>query len=509
MNRPASLAWFASHELSLAWRDWLFMAAGGKAGREKRAAAVFILFAAFLHLVAYGLVARFAERGIAPDKATLVAVTGSAVLSWSLMLSQALELTARAFYARGDFELILSSPAPARKVFAVRIAAIALSTGLMAALIAGPFINILAAWGGPHWLAAYGVLAAMAASAAALGLALMIALFRIVGPRQTRLLAQIVAAVIGAGFVIGVQAAAILSYGSLSRWTVLQSEALIARAPAPDSPLWWPARAMMGDTAALLFVLAVSSLLLAVAVAVFAPDFGRLALAAAGAAQGAARRRRQKSKFRAGTARQVLRRKEWALLRRDPWLLSQSLMQVLYLLPPALLLWRNFGAGGGSLVMIVPVLVMAAGQLAGGLAWLAVSGEDAPDLVRTAPVPAKLIVRAKVEAVLIAVGMAFAPFLLALLFASPRIAVTTAAGIAVAAVSATAIQLWFRSQANRSHFRRRQISSRIATFAEAFSSITWAASFALAAAGTWFAIAPALIALMILAGARAMRPDRR
>ena len=63
-------------------------------------------------------------------------------------------------------------------------------------------------------------------------------------------------------------------------------------------------------------------------------------------------------------------------------------MQMLYLLPPALLLWRNFGDDAGALVVLVPVLVMAAGQLAGGLAWLAISGEDAPDLVATAPVAA-------------------------------------------------------------------------------------------------------------------------
>ena len=42
------------------------------------------------------------------------------------MLSQALESVTRAFYARSDLDLILSSPASARKIFAVRIAAIAL-----------------------------------------------------------------------------------------------------------------------------------------------------------------------------------------------------------------------------------------------------------------------------------------------------------------------------------------------------------------------------------------------
>ena len=157
-------------------------------------------------------------------------------------------------------------------------------------------------------------------------------------------------------------------------------------------------------------------------------------------------------------------------------------MQLLYLLPPALLLWRSFGDGTGALVLLVPVLVMAAGQLAGGLAWLAISGEDAPDLVATAPVPARSIVRAKIEAVIGSIAMVFAPFVAALALLSPlACAGRRRCGIVVAAASATAIQLWFRAQAKRSHFRRRQTSSRVATFAEAFSSITWAATAALAA----------------------------
>ena len=47
----------------------------------------------------------------------------------------------------------------------------------------------------------------MGAVATAAALALTIALFRAVGPKRTRLIAQIVAAVIGAAFVIGLQVA--------------------------------------------------------------------------------------------------------------------------------------------------------------------------------------------------------------------------------------------------------------------------------------------------------------
>jgi ABC-2 type transport system permease protein len=258
---------------------------------------------------------------------------------------------------------------------------------------------------------------------------------------------------------------------------------------------------------ALLAVLGSSLALLAAAILIFSTRFGDHAIAASSVSATATRHRRA-SAFRARAPMRVLRQKEWTLLLRDPWLVSQTLMQMLYLLPPALLLWRSYGEGTGALVVLVPVLVMAAGQLAGGLAWLAISGEDAPDLVATAPIPRHHVVRAKVEAVLGGIAIAFAPFIVALAFLSLYGTIVAAAGILVSAAAATGIQLWFRKQATRRYFRHRQTASRFATFAEAFSSISWAAAAALAVGGTWFALLPALIGLGILAAARWLSPHK-
>jgi ABC-2 type transport system permease protein len=281
---------------------------------------------------------------------------------------------------------------------------------------------------------------------------------------------------------------------------------VLARLPDIGSIAWWPARAVLGDGTALAAVLAVSFILLAAVIVLIAPRFGEYAITAtgAGSTQGASAGR--PAAFRKTTPRRALRRKEWVLLRRDPWLVSQTLMQMLYLAPPAVLLWRSFEAGGGAATLLVPVLVMAAGQLAGGLAWLTISGEDAPDLVATAPVPARFVLRAKIEAVLGVIALVFTPLVVVLAFVSPWHALVTAAGIVVAAGAATSIQLWFRTQAKRSQFRRRQVSSRVATFAEAFSSIGWAATAAVAALSLWLAIPPAAIALAILGGARYLSP---
>ncbi len=506
MSAPASLAWFAAHEFRLAWRDWLSMMTAGKHGRLRTAVLGLVGFVAFMHFIAIVALRNVADPGLTPDKTALVVMTGCALLSWSLMISQAMESVTRAFYTRSDLELILSSPIAARKIFSVRIVTMALGTVFMAALLAGPFIHVLTIRYGLRWLSAYGVVISMGAAAAALAVALTIALFRTIGPKRTRLIAQIVAAVIGAAFVIGLQVAAILSQGTLSRFAFLTSDTLLANSPDIASLVWWPARAMLGDGKALAAVAAVSFALLAATILFFAARFGEHAIAAAGVAD-ARVRQAHAAAFRDVSPRQVLRWKEWILLRRDPWLVSQTLMQILYLLPPALLLWRSYG-DGGVFVVLVPVLVMAAGQLAGGLAWLAISGEDAPDLVATAPVPASFLVRAKIEAVLGAAAIVFAPLVAALALIAPFQAGVAAAAIAIAVVAATLIQLWFRNQAKRSHFRRRHTSSRVATFAEAFSSIAWAATAALAASESVLVLVPAVGGVIVLIVARAISPRK-
>jgi ABC-2 type transport system permease protein len=318
----------------------------------------------------------------------------------------------------------------------------------------------------------------MGLSAAAIAIAVTILLFRLIGPARTRFVAQILAAIIGAGFVIALQVAAIMSYGTLSRITILTSGSFAEHAPDLDSIWWWPARAVMGDSEALLLLLALGLVLLGSVMAIFSGRFADTAIDAA--AYGTSGRRRAKQRpFRGGSRQQALRRKEFSLLWRDPWLISQTLMQLLYLVPPALLLWRSFADSSAALTLITPVIVMAAGQLAGGLAWLTISGEDAPDLVATAPLTPSSVIRAKIEVVLIAIAVIFCPLVAALTFASPIQAAVSAGAIIIGAASATAIQLWFRVQARRSQFRRRQTSSRLATFAEAFSSIGWAATAAL------------------------------
>jgi ABC-2 type transport system permease protein len=99
----------------------------------------------------------------------------------------------------------------------------------------------------------------------------------------------------------------------------------------------------------------------------------------------------------------------------------------------------------------------------------------------------------------------FAPIVAVLTLDSVFAGVVCALGILSAAAAATAIQLCFRVQARRRQFRRRQTSSRLATFAEAFF---WAATTALAASASRAALGTAVVAFGVLAAVWLISPSR-
>ncbi|MGA8587773.1 MAG: permease, partial [Pseudolabrys sp.] len=114
MSQPASLTWLAGHEFRLGWRDWTSLMTAGGRTRARTATIALTAFAAFMHVFAFWTVASYANADLASDTSTFI--TGSLLLSWSLLLSQAMESVTLAFYSRSDLDLILTSPACARKV---------------------------------------------------------------------------------------------------------------------------------------------------------------------------------------------------------------------------------------------------------------------------------------------------------------------------------------------------------------------------------------------------------
>lgn len=504
----AALARFTHHELRLYWRDWSWLFSGRRNRSTRRALVGIAIFAAILHLIAWAVLKPFFEGGGVLNQRALAVVSISILLSFTMMLSQAMESVTRAFYARDDLDLILSSPAPSRDLFLVRIAMMGLTGWAMSVLMVAPFLHVAALMGGAAWLSGYAVMLAVAQLSTGSAVLLTLFLFRTVGAQRTRFIAQIAAAVIGAAFLIGLQVVAILSYGSMSRFSLFNAEFIAAHAPGEGSALWWPALAVTGEAGPLSGIVIVALAFFAMAAMTGAIQFRRIVISALGVSEQTRRHTRTRRSFRMRSTGGALIHKELKLIGRDPWLISQTLMQVLYLLPPAVMLWISFGEDVQIAVVIAPVVVMAVGQLAGGLAWLTISGEDAPDLIATAPVTASARLWAKVGAVLAIVGCIVAPLALALAFVSPSGAAVTFIGALSAASCAILVQLWFRAQATRAMFRRRQVASKASTFTEAAASILCAGTTALVAAGQILALLPAALLVLVMAIAWKIAPKR-
>lgn len=501
-----SLSWYAAHEARLIWRDFTSLITGGKPRRIIMVGAIVVAFAIGMHMFVAHLLRVPLATGIVADKTTLLMISGLAIMLFSLMFSQGIESVTRAYYARSDLDLLLSSPATSRRLFQVRTSLLALQTTVLAVLIASPLVNVLGFMDSAGWFSAYLVIVALGGFAVSLAVLLTLFLFRTVGPSRTRVIAQIISAVVGAGFIISLQAMAILFGEGISRLSIFTSADTIAITPDLDSWVWLPAQAAMGIGWPLLLLLAASALSLILVVRYSTRRFADDALSTSGLVEGRGKKHVFAGFKRRSNIASVLRRKEWDLLKRDPWLLSQSLQQLLYLVTPGLLIWVQYGAGYGIYYVVIPVVVMAAGQLAGGLSWVSISGEDAHELIDTSPIAAKAILRAKTEAVVTIVGAVVSPFLIVLLWLSPRAAVCLAVGVFGATFCAVLIQLWHRSQCNRSLFRRRQVSSKTATISEAAVSIIWASGAAIAYRHGIFIVPFLLFAGIVMWVAWSLRP---
>ncbi|WP_306144450.1 permease [Roseibium sp. MMSF_3412] len=505
---PSALLRFSRHELRLAWRDWAWMFSGWRNTSLRRALIGMSMFYTIMHLIAYAVLSPHLSSGFVLDHTALAMLSVTVLLSFTMMLSQAMESVTRAFYARDDLDLILSSPAPSRDLFLVRIVMMALTSWVMSALVISPFLNVAVVLGGERWLSGYAVLLAVSLTATGSGVLITLALFRMVGPQRTRLYAQILAAVVGAAFLIGMQVVAILSFGSISRFVLFDPAFLAHHAPAEGSPWWFPAHAVAGQTSAVLLFFAASVLFFAGGAWCGAVQFRRIVVSALGVTERTPRGRASGRAFRGHAPLGALVHKELTLIARDPWLVSQTLMQVLYLIPPAVMLWVSFGENTEISVIIAPVIVMAVGQLAGGLAWLTISGEDAPDLIATAPISDFTRLWAKVLSVLTLVAAIVLPMSLCMALLSVWGALVTFAGAMTAAASAILVQLWFRAQAKRTNFRRRQVASKASTLAEAAASISCAAGTALVAAGSPLALLPVVLLFTVIAISWSIRPKR-
>ncbi|HEY8572575.1 hypothetical protein [Phenylobacterium sp.] len=494
---PGSTLWLLRHELRLMWRRQF-------SRRNRKWARLGLWLSALPPLlllgavgVPLGFVLRKVDVTAFPAAGAVVAV--SLVAVFTLMLSQTLAAAVDALYERNDLDLLFSSPFPSRHVMSVRFLGVALGVfGTFAYFVGGPLVGI-AVMGHPEWLAALVVLLALALGAAGVGLLLSAGLFRLLGPRRTRTVAQVMAALIGAAFFIATQLRTLLGEAGSESFYAMVARRAADPAVRALPGLDWPLRAAAGDPLPLAALLAGGLALFAAANAWLGPRFAADAAAAAGAgAGGRTRRAGLAGAFAEGVYAATLR-KELRLLARDPALITQVLLRVLYLLPLGFLLLREAGQENRLAIPGAAAgLVLMAGQVAGSLAWITVSAEDAPDLLKSAPAAEGQVGRGKLAAAVLPVAVLLAPFLLPLIVLEPVAGLSATLGSAACVVASALMHLWWQTPGKRSEFRRRGGGNWVVALGGLFLGMLLGAATALFAMGwPWagWGVLPALLSL--------------
>jgi ABC-2 type transport system permease protein len=469
--QAGSLIWLAAFDLRLGVR-----AIAGAAGARLSARGWIVLAAAMVGML---LMVRPVSRwlaALAADPAQGQALDGAMVAGVLIVLpwlfSHALTGATRALYSRGDLDLILTSPLPPARILAARSIAICIEATLAVALFLLPLIASLIWFGGLRWLALAPTLAGLGLTATAFGVALALGLFALIGPRRTRQVAQVVAMLIGATFVILLQALNFLP-DELDR--TLAGLASQGQSGLPVTRLFWaPIKGAQGDLIALAGLLAFGFCAMALMARLLGGFFLSASLRAAGAPLGATKTGsgRRARFFRPGPAN-ALRWKEWKLLARDPWLAGHLAMQAIYTLPIIGGLWRLQPQDEAIAFLLGPTAVIVAAQLSASLAWVAISSEDAPDLLAAAPVSASDQRRRKLEAVATPLALVLAPLVIGLGFISLADAAIVAACAIGAAGSTALINLWRPAPARRIALGRRHSQSKLVALVEHFIAILW------------------------------------
>lgn len=498
MSKPGGIRWLMAHELRLFWRR-------GKMNSRSGLIIIGLVLAAWLALSFFML------RSIGPlippppfldDPADGLALTviGIAIgFIGSVMTSGAILAAVEAIYTRNDLDLLLSSPISPWRVLVVRSSAIAIGALPLYAGMLGPPLLWMAVFSSPLWLSALVVLASLAFAATGIALLIVTGLFRLIGPRRTRVLAQVISALAGAAVFLAFQLFNINTRGD-ERMDQQDMVEMINQLDL-DPQAWWlfPSRAFTGDIPSTLLWLAAVGILFPLGVYVFSRRF----VADAAAASTMGRRKRatdaRVASVRGGVMKSVMR-KEVRLLLRDPLLLSQVGLQLIYFIPLVFVLFRPDRGLVLSEAAFAPALTLLSSALAGSLTWITVSAEDAPDLLASAPIRPKTIDRAKLmSAVLPVLALMTIPVAI-LLWREPWAGAWTAAGVLCASTSAALIGLWRRAPGSRRDFvRRRAKGSLMSGLGQAFVAISVAGAAGLGAHGLpWLAVIPAILGATVL-----------
>jgi ABC-2 type transport system permease protein len=445
VNTTANLWWLLRHEWRLQLREspssrWLIWLAV--------AVVVLGFVGAFF---ARNLVAR--SGAVLPEAlpvSGLVFLSLGALLLLSIVISLSVRNAVRTLFERGDVDLLLSSPLDARLVLASRGLWVFVSSFLSLSVFVVPVMLGAVIFLGWRFLGVLPLLMSLSLFGAGVGLLVTLALVRWLGARRARAVAQVVGVFIGAGFYLVTQLGRFVDTDNLP-WLRNLTES-VSTLPV-DSPLFLAARAAMLEPLPTLLMLAIG-----LGVFTFSVQFMHRAFLTGMTSSVTGGRVKLNANVKGARFQQNfflnVMRKEWRLIARDPMLISQTLLQLVYFIPMLFVFFggssrsADFTAFTGVFGVLAFAAVFLGGSLAQNLTQIVVGAEDAPELLRMSPSSGAQIRWAKLIAAITPAWVLFTPLILwratleprSLIIFIPFAAVTVLGGL---------IMLWAGKPFNR------------------------------------------------------------
>jgi ABC-2 type transport system permease protein len=466
--------WLLRHEVRMYFFNSGFGAKKGAArrGPGKAGIAMWLLVAGLLHAFAFATIGKLGAAAAASPQLAM-GLTGMYAAAFSMMMSSGLRSSVEVLFERGDMDLLLSSPLSSRGVFTAKLAGMVVGIAGVYWFFLAPFAHAGLATGQYRWLGIYPVVIGSAALVASLSMLLTLGLVRLFGVRRTRVVAQVLGALSGALFFLAAQVYG-STFGRFRDQAAHWLSPLFAPGAAlgPDRALWLPGHAILGAPLPLLGLSLAAITAFALTVRLThrffvhgvqqAVSLVRVARAPAGGVR---------YRFGRSLAHTIVV-KEWRLIARDPQLISQVLLQLLYILPLCMLLLFK---GGSQLPGIGAALIFMCGSLTAALAWVMLSAEDAPDLLRGAPCNLASIRRAKLAAAVVpALAIVSLP-LLWMLARAPLIALLMLFTVSASVASSAMITMWCGRPATRGEFKARGKANFLSNVLETLNGFAWAA----------------------------------
>lgn len=463
---PGSIPWLMRHELRLALRankkPWLLLG--------------FLTVAVVaVHVVAIpssrALMQFGAQKNFTFDLGPVVPLLGGFFwFTLGMTVMNAIGRTLNALFVRNDLDLLFASPISPHRVLAVRAFAIVLVAVIPLAVFVLPFANVLAITVNPRWLSLYLLVLLVAVVGTIAAMPLCVALVRMVGVRRAQVLGQVVGILVGTSFAIGSQ----IGFGPKSAVREASRHDFYLHG---DAPAWLRigGEIVLAEPLPVLLWLLTACLLLLLLSRWFGSAFATIAATTTNSAARSGRPSvRGAIRFSDMSLPVLFLRKEWRLLLRNPALLlgvvSGPLVQMI---PVAAIAFRREIGADAKISALWVFLVFVVGQLAGGIAWLAQSGEDAPDLIALAPVERRDVTRAKAIASLAPLLPLLLAASLVTAFASPDYGLAIFACGSAAAMSCALLNVWYIQPGDRKKFAARRKGHWAIGLAEMALSALW------------------------------------